>query len=123
MRLALLGHNQLTKRMKHNCEPVGVSLAANVGLFGEGFYAGACELAIEAVANIEELRGIDDRAQVNMLIAGVASAKDPSGDSKADQLTMRSGANKTIGSGLPVSSSERRRITRNSMKKSQKATA
>ncbi len=86
---------------KIDCDAVGVSLAENVGLFGEGFYAGACELAIEAVASIamEELRGIDDRAQVNMLIAGVASAKDPSGDSKADQLTKGdwSGAMEYIG--------------------------
>ncbi len=86
---------------KIDCDAVGVSLSENVGLFGEGFYAGACEIAIEAVSSIvmEELRDIDDRAQVNMLISGVASAKDPSGDSKADQLTKGdwSGAMEYIG--------------------------
>ena len=72
-----------------DCAGVGVSLAENVGLFGESFYEGTCEIAIEAVASIvmEELRDIDDRAQVNMLINGTATVKDPSGDGKADSMT------------------------------------
>ncbi len=84
-----------------DCEGVGVSLAENVGLFGESFYEGACDIAIEAVASyvMEELRDIDQAAQVNLLISGEAKAKDPSGDDKADTLTSGnwSGAMEYIG--------------------------
>ncbi|MCP4443751.1 MAG: hypothetical protein GY811_00200 [Myxococcales bacterium] len=74
---------------KIDCEGVGVSLEENVGIFGESFYEGACEIAIEAVASIvmEELREIDEHAPVNMLIDGIATVKDPSGDGKADSMT------------------------------------
>jgi hypothetical protein len=72
-----------------DCESIGQSVADFVGLFGPSLYEGACTLGIEAASSIilEELRGIDEKAQVNMLINGVTSMKDPSGDGKADKMT------------------------------------
>lgn len=74
---------------KIDCAAIGVSLAANVGVFGASFYTSTCNLGIEAAANyiMAELRDIDERAQVNMLISGVTTMKDPSGDGKADSMT------------------------------------
>lgn len=72
-----------------NCEAVGVDVADFVGIFGPALYEGACTLGIEAAASIilEELRDIDEKAQVNMQITGVTNMKDPSGDGKADVMT------------------------------------
>lgn len=72
-----------------NCESVGQNVADFVGLFSPDLYEGACNLGIEAAASIilEELRDIDEKAQVNMQITGVTNMKDPSGDGKADTMT------------------------------------
>ena len=83
--------NSLKDLLSNNidCESIGQNVADFVGLFSPSLYEGACTLGIEAAASIilEELRDIDQQAQVNMQITGVTNMKDPSGDGKADVMT------------------------------------
>ena len=77
-----------------NCVDVGIAIKdaiENPEVPGEEgpLYAALCTTALQAAANIamDQLRALDDNAQVTLQISGDTTMKDPSGDGIADEMS------------------------------------
>ena len=92
-----------------NCSSIGWRIAGKVGFGTIEFYTAACELAVQASANLAlaKLRGIDASAPVTFRMTGNTRIRDDNGDLAPDALMEGrwSGAIEAGGTGTLLSSS------------------
>jgi hypothetical protein len=72
-----------------DCDAIGVTLAAEIGLGGAALYQGACLAALGAAADAvrDRLAAVEDDVPARFVIRGEAKAADQDGDGDIDRLT------------------------------------